>query len=66
MWKLETVKQVVQHWDQKKKIKMQGMQKNEKKKKKPTKEKKSWFYITCYTSIVNNFAWLNLKCSHRM
>lgn len=32
MWKLETVKQVVQHWDQKKKIKMQGMQKNEKKK----------------------------------
>lgn len=33
MWKLETVKQVVQHWDQKKKIKMQGMQKNEKKKK---------------------------------
>lgn len=38
MWKLETVKQVVQHWDQKKKIKMQGMQKNEKKKK-PNKGK---------------------------
>lgn len=39
MWKLETVKQVAQHWDQKKKIKMQGMQKNEKKKQQTNKGK---------------------------